>query len=131
MIILIGLTNIQKTEDIHITKIEHGHSKNDVGESTADKFTVKSVRAVRSILSYIGCAETGVLDVRLLLSRGSKSKKSAEYDSEMNKSALSHWCDFTVWPKLVVVFTKEKSVIQTILFCHREHLTTNYDLRAS
>ena len=47
--------------------------KDIVGESTAGTIMVPSVRAERSILSHIGCAETELLDDRSLLFRGSKS----------------------------------------------------------
>ena len=70
--------------------------KDIVGESTAGTFTVPSRRSERSILSHIGCAETGLLDECLLLFKGSKSKKNSDYFSEMNWSVLSHWCETTV-----------------------------------
>ena len=55
-----------------------------VGEATDDCFTVSSEKGGRSVLSHIGCADTGLLDQCMLLFRGSKSNKSVDYHTEMN-----------------------------------------------
>ena len=61
------------------------------------------------LLSHIGCAETGLLDGCMLLVRGSKSNKSADYHSEMNWNVFSHWCESTVFPKIAA--TGKSSVV--------------------
>ena len=71
-----------------------------VGESTAATFTVPSERVERSILSQIGCAETGLLNECSLLFRGSKSNKNSDYHSEIKWNVFSHWCETTVFPKI-------------------------------
>ena len=83
--------------------------KDIVGLSTDGCFMVPSGKGERSILSHIGCAETGLLDGCMLLFRGSKSNKNADYHSEMNWNVLSHWCETTVFPKIAA--TGKSSVV--------------------
>ena len=83
--------------------------KDIVGLSTNSCFMVPSGRRERSILSHVGCAETGLLDECMLLFRGSKSNKSADYHSEMNWNVFSDWCESTIFPKIAA--TGKSSVI--------------------
>ena len=69
-----------------------------VGEATDDCFTNPSGKGERSILYHIGCADTGLLDQCMLLFRGSKSSKSADYHTGMNWAGFSHWCEKKVVP---------------------------------
>ena len=77
--------------------------------STADVYKVPSGKGERSIISHIGCAETGLLDNCLLLFRGSKSNKAADYRSEMNWNVFSDWCKQKIFPK--IQSTGHKSVV--------------------
>lgn len=54
----------------------------------------------RSILSPVASAQTGLLDVSMLLHWGSKSKKSADHYSEMNWNVFSDWCNEVVFPAI-------------------------------
>ena len=73
--------------------------KYTVGISNDGRFMVPSGKGERSILLYIGCAETELLDECMLLFRGSKNNKSVYYRSEMNWHVLSHWCETRVLSK--------------------------------
>ena len=83
--------------------------KDIAGKSTDGCFNVQSGKRERSILSHIGCAETGLLGQCMLLFRGSKSNKSAGYHTEMNWHVFSHWCDTKVL--LSIAATGVKSVV--------------------
>ena len=51
--------------------------KNKIGNTTDGCFSVPFEKGERSILSYIGSPETGLLEQSMLLFRGSKSNKSS------------------------------------------------------
>ena len=52
----------------------------------------------RSIVCYVGSAESGLLENCLLLFRGSKSNKFSDYHTEMNWFVFSNWCESKVFP---------------------------------
>ena len=83
--------------------------KDIVGDATANTYKVPAGKGERSILCHIGCAETGLLDQSLLLFRGSKSKKSDDYHSEMNWDVFSDWCERVVFPRIAA--TNKSSVV--------------------
>ena len=63
----------------------------DIRENTTeDVLRVLSGRGDRSILSHIDCADTGLVEKCMLLFRGLKSNKSADYHTEMNWEVFSH-----------------------------------------
>ena len=69
-------------------------------ETTGDLITVPSERGELSILSHVASAQTGLSDRYMLLCRGSKSKKSADYHSEMNRDVFSDLCNRFVFPAI-------------------------------
>ena len=83
--------------------------KDIVGDANDDYFTVPSGKGERSILSHRGCADIGLLDQCMLLFRGSKSNKSADYHAEMNWDVFSHWCETKAFPSIAA--TSVKSVV--------------------
>ena len=83
--------------------------RNTEEEEMEDIFKVPSGRGERSILSHIGCADTGLLSNCLLLFRGQKSNKDSDYHSEMNWDVFSSWCENTVFPEIKK--TNAKSVV--------------------
>jgi len=91
-----------------------------VGDSTKDTFDVPSGKGERSILSHVGSAENGLLDGCMLLYRGSKSNKDADYHSEMNWNVFSDWCEKRVFPAIKA--TGKKSVIVLDRATYHTHL---------
>ena len=78
------------------TKVWRDSSEDKIDEV----FTVPSGKGERSILSHVGCAETGLLNECMLLFRGAKSNKSSDYHTEMNWNVFSSWCEKKVFPPL-------------------------------
>ena len=74
--------------------------RNILDTTTDETFKVPSGKGDRNIVSHIGSAETGLLPNCLLLFRGSKSNKSADYHTEMNWNVFSHWCRNKVFPEI-------------------------------
>ena len=74
-----------------------------------DRFKVLLRKGERSILSHIGCAITGLLDLCMFLFRGSKSNKSVDYRVEMNCAVFSKWCEKKVFTD--IAGTGIKSVV--------------------
>ena len=74
--------------------------KYSITDSTDGVYNVPFGKGKRSIISHIGCAETGLLDNCLLLFRGSKSNIDADYHTEMNWDVFSHWCETKVFPAI-------------------------------
>ena len=73
----------------------------DVVKNTTGDFTrMPSGRVERLILSHVFSADTGLLDGCMLLYRGSKSNKSADYHSEMNWDVFSDCCNRAVFPAI-------------------------------
>ena len=69
-------------------------------KTTGDLITPQSGRVERSILSHVASVQTGLLDGSMLLYRGSKSKKSADFHSEMNWNVFSDWYNSVVFPAI-------------------------------
>ena len=69
-------------------------------ETTDDLITVPSERGERSILFHVASAQTGLSVGSMLLCRGSKSNKSADYHSEMNRDVFSDLCNRFVFPAI-------------------------------
>ena len=78
-------------------------------KTTDDLIRVLSGRGERSILSHVASAQTQLLDLCMLLYRGSKSNKSSDYYSEMNCNVFSDWCNRIVFPAIVA--RKQNSVL--------------------
>ena len=76
--------------------------KDVIKKTTDDLITVPSGRGERSILCHVASAQTGLLDGCMLLYRGSKSNKSADYHSEMNWNVFSDCCNRIEFPAIVV-----------------------------
>ena len=71
-----------------------------VDHATDGTFAVPSGEEERSILCHIGSPGTGLLDNCIVLFRGSKSNKQADYHLEMNWNVFSNWCETIVSPKI-------------------------------
>ena len=71
-----------------------------MADSTHEVYKLLSGKRERSIVIHVGCAETGFLGTSLLLFRGPKSNKDADYHTEMNWEVFSHWCETTVFPAI-------------------------------
>ncbi len=83
--------------------------KDIASSSTGNTYNVPAGKGDRSIFRHIGSAETVLLEVWLLLFRGSKSNKSSDYLTDMNWSVFSSWCESKVFPKIKQ--TSQKSVV--------------------
>ena len=83
--------------------------KDIVGHATDGTFVDPSGKGERSILCHIGSPHIGLLDNCILLFRGSKSNKKADYHSEMNWNVFSNWCETVVFLKIAA--TRKKSVV--------------------
>ena len=83
--------------------------KDIAGKSTNGCFNVQSGKRERYTLSHIGYAETGLLDQCMILFRGSKSNKSADYHTELNWDVFSHCCETKLF--LSIAATCVKSVV--------------------
>ena len=62
-------------------------------------------------MSHRGCADTGLLDQCMLLFGGSKSNKSADYHTEINRDVLSHSCETKVFPSIAATGVKSVLVL--------------------
>ena len=69
--------------------------------ATDGTFIAPSSEGERSILFRIGYPDTGLLDNFILLFRGSKSNKQADYHSETNWKQFINWCETIFFPKLL------------------------------
>ena len=83
--------------------------KDNLGDATDDCLTVLSIKREHSVLFHIGCADTGLLDQCMLLFRGSKSNKSADYHTEMKWEVFSHCCGTKAFPSIAA--NSAKSVV--------------------
>lgn len=63
-------------------------------------YKVPSGSGDRCIVSHLGSAETGLLEGCLLMYRGIKANKSADYHSEMNTDVFIDWLKKKVFPKM-------------------------------
>ena len=78
-------------------------------KATEDVLHVPSGRGERSILSHIGPTDSGLLNRCMLLFRGSKSNKSADYHTEMYWDVFSNWCETKAFPSIAA--SSVKSVV--------------------
>lgn len=74
--------------------------KDTRSESTSGVLKVPSGTGERSILSHVLSETDGLLHECMLLYRGSKANKDADYHSEMNWDVFSRWCENTVFPAI-------------------------------
>ena len=95
--------------------------KDIAGKATDECFIAPSGKGERSILPHIGCTGTGLLDNCMLLFRGSKSNKSAEYHNEMNWDVFSHWRETKVFPSIAV------TGVNSLVFLDRATYYTTLD----
>ena len=63
-------------------------------------YKVLAGKGARCIISHLGSKEHGLLDGCLLLFRGEKSKKEADYHTEMDAYNFQKWMREAVFPKL-------------------------------
>ena len=95
--------------------------KYESGDEIDSVYKVPSGKGERSIISHVGCAETGLLDGCFLLFRGSKSNKDSDYHTEMNWEVFSHWCETKVFP------ASRDTQIPSVLVLDRETYHTVLD----
>ena len=61
---------------------------------------VPAGKSERSIVCHVGSSTTGLLDGCLVMFCGSKSKKSDDYHTEMNRHVFPDWLKTKVFPAL-------------------------------
>ena len=88
-------------------KIWKDRSKN----STTNMYNVPSGSGERSIVTRIGCDDTGLLDNCQLLFRGSKSNKSSDCHTEISWDVFRHYCETKVFPKIAEMNLKSVVVL--------------------
>lgn len=71
-------------------------TRSEAGMAAFCKF--QSDNTYRAVVSHLESDKTGILDVSLLLYRGSKSNKHANYHSEMNGDVFLDWLEKKVFP---------------------------------
>lgn len=92
------------------------------GSSTENVLNVPSGNGKRSILAHVGSKSTGLLDGCILLCRGAKANKSADYHSEMVWDVFSDWCQRTVFlplqkrnANLFLFWTEQPTVLSLMM----------------
>ena len=69
-------------------------------EAEAVDYRVPSGSGARTIICHLGSNETGLLEGCLLMYRGSKSRQSDDYHTEMNADVFQDWCKKRVFPTM-------------------------------
>lgn len=90
-------------------RAKSGHLMGTSFEGDKSQCKVPSGCGGHSIVCHLGSAETGLLENCLLLYRGVKSNKEADYHSEMNASVFLSWLEKTVIPAIKA--TGKKTVL--------------------